>query len=165
MGPLKFLCCASAFGGVCFFASACLRWLVAGNGALAPRRFGATVAAAMWSRQRALRRNENGGFRDEASGLRETCGAAVPEAELPLVSNMWARGGALASAACLGPLALTSCWCGWRCGSCCAVCVEASPGMAGIRALAQCSGGMPHAHSARISFCMSEFVPEQKSAR
>ena len=91
MGPLKFLCCAFAFGGV-FFASACLRLPVAGNGASAFRRFGATVASAMWSRQRALRRNEGGGFRDEAFGLRETCGAAVPEAELPLVSNMWARG-------------------------------------------------------------------------
>ena len=91
MGPLKFLCCASAFGGVCF-ASACLRLPLAGNGASALRRFGATVASAMWSRQRALWRNDNGGFRHEASGLRETCGAAVPEAELPLVSNMWARG-------------------------------------------------------------------------
>ena len=151
----------------------CLRWRLFAASVYLPlpfsgnRRFGAT----------ALRRNGRFGGMVQATcalaqrerrfprrGFGQTrLGAAAPEAELPLVSAMRARGGGLASVACLGPLALTSCWCGWRRRSCCAVCVEASPGMAGIRALAQCPGGMPHAHCARISFCMSEFVPEQKS--
>ena len=104
--------------------------------------------ARLWSRHPALRRDEDCGFRNEASAYVGRLGAAVPEAELPLVSTMWARGGGLASVACLGPLAPTSCWCGWCRRPCCAVCVEALPGMVGIRALAECPGGMPRAHGA-----------------
>ena len=118
-----------------FVASACLRWPVAGNrrfGAKALRRnclFGGMVQAtcALAQRERRFPRRGFGQTR---------LGAAAPEAELPLVSAIRARGGGLVSGACLGPLALTFCWCGWRCRSCCAVCVEALPGIAGIRALA-----------------------------
>ena len=88
------------------------------------RRFGATMTASSATR---LMPTGDGS------------GAAVPEAKLLLVSTMWARGGGLASVACLGPLAPTSCWRGRCCRSRCAVCVEALPGMAGIRALAECS--------------------------